>query len=237
MITEAIILAGGLGTRLREAVPDLPKCMAPILAKPFIGYLVDYLQQQGIKNYIFSLGYKSAIVKQYLQSQYGHLSITFNVENEPLGTGGAVKLACKYADEENVFVLNGDSYFNISLNRLALFHRSNKAHCSLSLKPMNDFERYGVVELNDDDSIKSFKEKKYYQHGLINGGVYALQKDIFLNDELPEKFSFEKDYLEKFTGTRSFFGISYDDYFIDIGIPADFERAQTELILNTTFNA
>src|ERR1700712_3237435 len=100
MIEEAIILAGGLGTRLREAVPDLPKCMAPILAKPFIGYLVEYLQQQGIQKFIFSLGYKSNIVEQYLRTQYGNLDIQFSVENEPLGTGGAIKLACTYATDK-----------------------------------------------------------------------------------------------------------------------------------------
>lgn len=232
MIKEAIILAGGLGTRLREAVPDLPKCMAPILAKPFIGYLIDYLHQQGILNFIFSLGYKSNIIKQYLQTQYGNLNLIFSVENEPLGTGGALKLACEHATEKTIAVLNGDTFFKIDLQKLAAFHDTYEAHCTLALKPMKRFDRYGVVALNKDCSINSFKEKQYYEEGLINGGVYALHAKRFLEKPLQDKFSFEKEYLEKFIGARKFYGVKQDEYFIDIGIPEDFERAQTELILN-----
>ena len=96
MAKEAIILAGGLGTRLREAVPDLPKCMAPILAKPFIGYLIDYLQAQGVDTFIFCLGYKHEVIQQYLNTQYGHLNIVYSIEDEPLGTGGAIRLASSH---------------------------------------------------------------------------------------------------------------------------------------------
>jgi D-glycero-alpha-D-manno-heptose 1-phosphate guanylyltransferase len=103
------------------------------------------------------------------------------------------------------------------------------AHCTLSLKPMQDFDRYGVVELNKDYSIRLFKEKQFYESGLINGGVYALHAEKFLQEELPQKFSFEKDYLEKFYNTRRMFGVVQDEYFIDIGIPEDYERAQKEL--------
>ncbi|MEO6001349.1 MAG: nucleotidyltransferase family protein [Chitinophagaceae bacterium] len=237
MIKEAIILAGGLGTRLREAVPDLPKCMAPVLAKPFIGYLIDYLLQQGIEKFIFSLGYKSNIIKQYLQTQYADYAITYSIEEEPIGTGGAVRLACKKASEKTVLVLNGDTFFKVDLQKLASFHDLCGAHCTLSLKPMRNFSRYGLVELNIDYSIKSFKENQYYEEGLINGGVYALHAEKFLQEELPDKFSFEKNYLEKFAGSRRFYGIIQDDYFIDIGIPEDFERAQTELIINISTNA
>lgn len=237
MIKEAIILAGGLGTRLREAVPDLPKCMAPVLAKPFIGYLTDYLHQQGIQKFIFSLGYKYKIVEQYLTTQYGGFNIRFSVEPSPLGTGGAVLLACKMVSDKNVLVVNGDSFFKADLAKLASFHDMCGADCTLSLKPMLDFNRYGVVELKGDYSISNFIEKQSFKKGLINGGLYALNAINFGNEDFPEAFSFEKDYLEKFLGLKRFYGVIQDRYFIDIGIPQDFERAQTELILNIDTNA
>ena len=228
-IKEAIILAGGLGTRLRSAVPDLPKCMAVVAGNPFLYYVVNHFINEGIEKFIFSLGYKHEVIEEYLSKQYAHISIKYTIEEEPLGTGGAIKLACKKATEKNVLVLNGDTAFNIKLHKLAPFHSASGADCTLSLKPMKNFDRYGVVELNEDDSIKNFQEKKYYENGLINGGVYALNVSTFINENLPEKFSFEKDYLEKMFLTRKMFGVIQDEYFIDIGIPEDYERAQTEL--------
>ncbi len=233
MIKEAIILAGGLGTRLREAVPDLPKCMAPVLAKPFIGYLIDYFHQQGIQKFIFSLGYKFNVVEQYLRTQYGNLNLAFCIEKEPLGTGGAIKLACEYVTEKSAIVLNGDTFFKVDLQKLTAFHDNCGAHCTIALKPMKRFSRYGVVSLKKDYAVSSFKEKQYYEEGLINGGVYALDAKKFSEERLPDKFSFEKEYLENHVGARKFYGVIQDEYFIDIGIPEDFERAQTELILNS----
>ncbi len=229
MIREAIILAGGLGTRLRSAVPDLPKCMASVAGKPFISFVIDYYKTQGIEKFIFSLGYKHEVIEQFLDEQYGDLSKQYVIEQEPLGTGGAILLACARATDKNVLILNGDTLFNIDLSVLASFHTSHHAHCTLSLKPMQQFDRYGVVELNGDQSVKNFKEKQYYETGLINGGVYALQVNTLLSESLPEKFSFEKDYLETFYAQRPMFGIIQDAYFIDIGIPADYEKANVEL--------
>jgi D-glycero-alpha-D-manno-heptose 1-phosphate guanylyltransferase len=234
---QAIVLAGGLGTRLRSVVPDLPKCMARVAGRPFLFYVINYLRSQGITNFIFSLGYKHEVIEEYLQAEFSRLTYTCVIEEEPLGTGGAVKLACKKSTEKNVLVLNGDTFFKINLQKLASFHDTCGADCTLSLKPFHNFTRYGVVELNKDYSIKNFREKLYYDEGLINGGVYALHSEIFLTDNLPDKFSFEKDYLEKFTGSRKFYGLIQDEYFIDIGIPEDFERAQTELTLNIPTNA
>lgn len=228
-IKEAIILAGGLGTRLRSAVPDLPKCMAPVNGKPFIAYVINHFQQQGIEKFIFSLGYKHELVVDYLNAAYPMLAMQYAIEQEPLGTGGAIQLACKKATEKTVLVLNGDTLFNIQLQKLVAFHHMCGAHCTLSLKPMKNFERYGVVELNKDYSIKSFKEKQFYKEGLINGGVYALHAEKFLDEKLPAVFSFEKDYLEKKFTERRMYGVVQDEYFIDIGIPEDFERANAEL--------
>lgn len=229
-IREAILLAGGLGTRLRDAVPDLPKCMAPVAGKPFIYYVIAHFQKQGIENFILSLGYKHEVIEQYISTEFGNDAFTFSVENEPLGTGGAIKIACTLSSEKTVLVLNGDTFFNIDLTKLASLHHICGADCTLSLKPMRNFQRYGVVQLKKDFSIESFREKKYYEEGLINGGAYALNIQNFLQENLPQKFSFETDYLEALYLQRRMFGVIQDEYFIDIGIPEDYERAQRELI-------
>ncbi len=234
MINEAIILAGGLGTRLRSVVPDQPKCMAPVKGKPFLFYVINYLEKNGIGKFIFSVGYMHEIIEEYLHKNYSSLNYKISFETEPLGTGGGIKLACEKTTQENILACNGDTLFKINLQELDNFHKAKNADCSLCLKPMKNFERYGVVELNENDSIQSFKEKKNYASGLINGGTYALNVDRFKKEDLPQKFSFEKDYLEKNTQSSmsrkaKLYGLIQNEYFIDIGIPEDYERAQSEL--------
>ncbi len=228
-ITEAIILAGGLGTRLRSAVPDLPKCMAPVNNKPFIAYVIDHLKEQGIEKFILALGYKSEMIVDFIDQQYPSLHFEFVIEEEPLGTGGAIRLACNKTKSENVVATNGDTLFKVNLDKLSALHLQLQSDCTLSLKPMQNFERYGVVELNDHQSISSFKEKQFYENGLINGGLYAIHVQSFLQKKLAEKFSFEKDYLEKYFTEGKMYGSVQDEYFIDIGIPEDYSRANKEL--------
>ncbi|HMH24191.1 MAG TPA: nucleotidyltransferase family protein [Puia sp.] len=267
-IKEAIVLAGGLGTRLRSVIPDLPKCMAPVAGKPFLAYLIDYFVRQGIEKFIFALGYKSEDFEDFLRSKLakadggggagavgsgvgaagagvdgaggsvGHAEgpcdaggphYELSVEKEPLGTGGAIRLACGKASRQNVLVLNGDTFFGIGLHELSAFHDRQQADCTLCLKPMKNFDRYGVVELGQDQRIRDFREKQFYETGLINGGVYALNVPRFMEKPMPEKFSFEKDWLEKFHASQRMCGLVQDEYFIDIGIPEDYERAQREL--------
>jgi len=229
MLKEVIILAGGLGTRLRSVVSDLPKCMAPVAGQPFLKHVIRYLLSQGIEKFIFSLGYKHEIIEEFLTSQFPTLHCEFSVEQEPLGTGGAIYLACKRAKDNDVFVVNGDTLFKADLKKAALFHIEHSADCTLLLKPMQGFERYGAVELDDDYAVSSFKEKQYFQTGDINAGIYTLNVEQFIDKDFPEKFSFEKDYLEKHYTERKIFGVIQDSYFIDIGIPADFQKAQEEL--------
>ncbi|HET6994105.1 MAG TPA: HAD-IIIA family hydrolase [Chitinophagaceae bacterium] len=226
---EAIILAGGLGTRLRDAVPGLPKCMAPVAGRPFLFYVINYLRSQGLERFVFSLGYKHEIIEQWLAQQFATLDYQCVIEEEPLGTGGAILLACSEVKGENVVVANGDTLFKLDISRLLSVHLEKDAACTLALKPMKDFDRYGVVELNENGAIKNFKEKQFYSSGLINGGIYALNVSKFQSENPPTKFSFEKDYLEKLFPTRKFFGVIDEGYFIDIGIPADYARAQVEL--------
>lgn len=233
MIKEAIILAGGLGTRLRSVVSDIPKCMAPVNGKPFLHYLITFLQKNGIEKIILSVGYLYEPIEQFLKTHYEDFDYKLSIESTPLGTGGGIKLACKLASEKNVLICNGDTLFDINVAELSEFHNLHQAECTLSLKPMQDSNRYGVVEIDKDGAITAFKEKGIHQSGLINGGVYALYVPGFLTMDLPEIFSFEKDYLEKnignSTGNSILSGIVQDKYFIDIGIPEDYQKAQEEL--------
>jgi D-glycero-alpha-D-manno-heptose 1-phosphate guanylyltransferase len=229
MITEAIILAGGLGTRLRSVIADVPKCMAPVNGTPFIAFVIDALQKQGVERFIFSLGYKSESIIDFVEAGYPNLDKVYAIENEPLGTGGAIREACKKVKGTNVLAVNGDTLFNANLKSLSHFHARQNADCTIALKPMINIERYGTVDINNRNMVIAFNEKRFCQNGLINGGIYVLNVNSFLKEDVPEVFSFEKGYLEKSFSVRAMFGMIQDEYFIDIGIPEDYERVQMEL--------
>ena len=226
---EAIILAGGLGTRLQGVIGAQPKCMAPVGGKPFLAYIFEYLERQKCTRAILSLGYKHKIVEQWLEEQDTLFEVDYVVESEPLGTGGGIQAAIEEAATDDVVVLNGDTMFLVDIKEQLSFHRSNKAATTLALKPMTNFDRYGIVHTGATGIITSFEEKRQQDSGLINGGVYVINREAFLAKELPEKYSFEKDYLERFTEEKNFYGFRSEGYFIDIGIPTDYERAQEEL--------
>jgi D-glycero-alpha-D-manno-heptose 1-phosphate guanylyltransferase len=228
-VQSAIILAGGLGTRLRDTVPDLPKCMAPVAGRPFLAFVIDALRMQGITHFVFSLGYKSEHIKTFLEEQYPTLLYAIVTETEPLGTGGAIKAAISEAKGEQVLVANGDTLFHINLKEMIQLHLQNKAGCTLALKSMEHIERYGLVYPDEKGKVIRFEEKQPVDQGLINGGIYLLDREEFLSREWPEKFSFEKEYLEKEVSNGKIFGSVQSGYFIDIGIPEDFLKAQTDL--------
>lgn len=225
---ECIILAGGLGTRLQSVIGEHPKCMALVNGRPFLHYVFDYLEQHGCTRAILSLGYKHEVVLSWLETQHRSFSIDHVIEHEPLGTGGGISLALTKAGEADVLALNGDTLFLADLNALMQFHKSKQSQTTLALKHMTAFERYGVVQIDANGCINSFEEKKYYDAGLINGGVFVINKKALEEKQLPVKYSFEKDYLEVFVSEKKFFGFSSDAYFIDIGIPADYEKAQRD---------
>jgi D-glycero-alpha-D-manno-heptose 1-phosphate guanylyltransferase len=231
-MTECIILAGGFGTRLQRVVNDRPKCLAPIGDKPFLEYLLSYLEQQGVKHVLLSLGYKHELVEEWLLRYQGSLHITTVVEMEPLGTGGGIKLALQQTTSASVFVVNGDTFFPVQLKELLRIHHNGKFKATLALKPLRDFNRYGSVEL-EGQCITAFHEKQFCADGLINGGVYVLQRNVL--DFLPEKFSFEQDFLEKEIYHNTIGGYVEGTYFIDIGVPEDYEKAQKELTIDNEF--
>ena len=223
---EAIILAGGLGTRLRNAIGDLPKCMAPVAGQPFLHYLFRYLAGQSISRVVCSLGYQSEAVIEWLGKEEAPFKIDWVAEETPLGTGGGIRLAMEQCTARDVFVLNGDTMFAIDIGRMRETHRQHRAEATLALKAMLNFDRYGTVHTDADSCIISFEEKAPKAEGAINGGIYLIRREAFLARPLPQKFSFEKDYLERYTGERLFFGRAHDAYFIDIGVPEDYEQAQ-----------
>ncbi|HEB9328850.1 TPA: nucleotidyltransferase family protein [Campylobacter coli] len=213
---QAIVLAGGLGTRLRSVVQDLPKPMAPINGKPFLVFVLEYLKKQGITEIILSVSYKYELIQEYFKDEFYGVKIHYNIEKELLGTGGAIKDALKFVKNE-AYVLNGDTLFSIDLKKLTL---SSSKIC-IALKQMQNFDRYGTVNIDNQGIVTSFEEKVFKKQGLINGGIYLLKKDIFDKFSLEEKFSFEEFLQKKYKSLKIQTQI-FNDYFIDIGIPKDY---------------
>jgi D-glycero-alpha-D-manno-heptose 1-phosphate guanylyltransferase len=232
LLKEAIILAGGFGTRLQAVVNDVPKPMAPINNEPFLNYIFDYLKNYNIEHVVLSTGYLSEKISEYYKTEYKGIKISYTKEVEPLGTGGGIRLALEKCFTDNVLVLNGDSFFDVDLNSYYKQHSLLKSNCSLALRKVNNAARYGTIKLEDTFIIKAFKEKDSAElPGLINGGVYILNRELFLNETLANKvFSIEKDFFEKRINQLKIFGFEYQGYFIDIGIPEDYKKAQDDFM-------
>ena len=221
---EVIILAGGIGSRLQSVVSDVPKCMADVAEKPFLFYLFEYLKSFCPQRVILSLGYKHEIVEEWVSGLDLPFEIVNKVEQSPLGTGGAIKYALSEISEETAIVINGDTFFDVDLTALQSFHLSRQGEATLALKVLKNFDRYGSVLTDKLGIITNFEEKKYCEAGQINGGVYVLSKNIL--DNFPEKFSMENDYFSEKVLENKLTGYVSDGYFIDIGIPEDYEKAQ-----------
>ncbi|ECV9672084.1 NTP transferase domain-containing protein [Campylobacter jejuni] len=215
---QAIILAGGLGTRLRSVVQDLPKPMAPINEKPFLAFVLEYLKKQGITEIILSVSYKYELIQEYFKDEFYGMKIHYNIEKELLGTGGAIKDTLKLVKKE-VYVLNGDTFFDIDLKKLVL----NGSKICIALKQIQNFDRYGTVNVDEQGIVTSFEEKVFKKQGLINGGIYLLKKDIFDEFGSEKKFSFEEFLQENYKPLKIQTQI-FNDYFIDIGVPEDYQN-------------
>ena len=227
---DVVILAGGLGTRLRSVVSEVPKCMAPVDGKPFLWYLLEQLRGYSIDRVVLSVGYWREVVQDWISAHDGDYPFEFRfaVEEEPLGTGGGIRLAASMVSGRDVVVLNGDTFFDVNLDLLVQARRESGLPVALALKPMLHFDRYGAVELGSDGVVSAFLEKRHCDSGLINGGVYALDPHASVFDGLPEKFSFEKSVLEPACAAGKLAGLVQDGFFIDIGVPEDYERACNE---------
>lgn len=230
MLKEAIILAGGFGTRLQSVISDVPKPMAPINNEPFLNYVFTYLKHYRIEHVVLSTGYLSEKIIDYYKDKFKGIKITYAKEETPLGTGGGIRFALEKCNTNDVLVLNGDSFFDVDINKHYKNHVFKQADCTLALRKVDNAARYGTIILGNLHSIKNFKEKdNIEQIGLINGGVYILNKNTYLkNTTANSSFSIEKDFYEKKITELEMFGFEYEGYFIDIGIPEDYKQAQLD---------
>lgn len=228
---KAIILAGGFGTRLQTVVPDLPKPMARIGDQPFLAYLLRYLKKQGITRVILSVHYLKEKIMDYFNDEFEGLQIDYVIEDQPLGTGGAMmhSLACISATEP-VFVLNGDTFVKLNYRAMAEQHQNQATRLTFALREVADCSRYGSV-LTDAEHVIGFKEKGVAGRGYINAGVYLMNSDLFHAYPLPKIFSFEQDFIQPYLPSLRPHYFMAKDYFIDIGIPEDYARANRELPL------
>jgi D-glycero-alpha-D-manno-heptose 1-phosphate guanylyltransferase len=223
---EVVILAGGKGTRLAEVVSDVAKPMAPVKGKPFLYYLFKWLKKYPVEKVILSTGYLSESIEDHFGRSFDGIPIEYVIEEKPLGTGGAIMFALPKTKGNNILIINGDTWFPIDLNKFYSFHTVNNHLFSIALKQMKNFSRYGRVECQADTILK-FNEKKFCSEGLINGGIYLINKQYIDSKQIPAPFSLETEILEKEAGTSHIKGLVFDDVFIDIGIPEDYRRAQT----------
>jgi len=230
VLNTAIILAGGMGTRLKTIISDLPKPMAPIMNVPFLTYQLNYLKYFGIKKVVFSVGYLSEKIIAHYNQSFENISIEYSIEKNPLGTGGGIRMAMSNLNEDLVLILNGDSFFDLDLEQFYNLHLEQKSDFSLALRYVNNSERYGNIEFNSSNQITSFIEKNQLnQSGYINAGVYILSKKLYLQNTKPNiNFSIEKDFFEKQLNQLIIKGFEFKNYFIDIGIPEDYLKAQDD---------
>jgi D-glycero-alpha-D-manno-heptose 1-phosphate guanylyltransferase len=226
---EAIVLAGGLGTRLRSRVADRPKPMAEVAGKPFAAWLLDYLAAQGVTAVIFSLGYRGEMITDYFGANYDGLAIRYVVEETPLGTGGAIRLALVASRRDPVWVVNGDTMLCLDYRAMwAAHHAGGGTPMTMALRRVPDAGRYGTVSVSGD-RVTGFAAGGTSGSGLINSGVYLLSPRLFDGHVLPTVFSLEREFLPLAAPQGRIGGFITDGWFIDIGVPEDYDRAQTEL--------
>lgn len=226
---KAIVLAGGLGTRLAHVTGKIPKPMAPVGSRPFLEYLLDYLIDQGFEAAVLAVSHKWDMILEHFGYVYRDMPLNYSVEDEPLGTGGAIRQALDVLPDNEVAVLNGDTLFRVDLEGLAATHRSGGAQLTMALKQVADSGRFGRVEVTPGGMISGFAEKSSPGPGWINGGVYMLTRSLFANFPMPKRFSFERDLVEPNIDRIRPRAFQSDAYFIDMGVPEDYERAQGEI--------
>lgn len=227
---QAILLAGGLGTRLRAVVSDRPKPMALIGDKPFMEYVVHELSLHGITNIIFAVGYKGSMVEEYFKDGSGFgVSVSYAYEEELLGTAGAIKNAGQYVTDDQFFVLNADTFYQMDYGRLAKVMEEGSLDMALVLREVPDISRYGAAVL-ENGRLTGFNEKSEEKRpGTINGGVYLMKRELL--SRIPAgKVSLEQEMIpEWMKAGAALGGIVNDGYFIDIGVPEDYYKFQSDV--------
>jgi len=222
---EAIVLAGGLGTRLRTVVADVPKPMAPVQGRPFVSFMLDRLVDAGFERAVFAVGYRHEALRAHFGADYRGLPLIYSVEAAPLGTGGAIRLALQHLEGEQVFVLNGDTYVELDFHAMRRAHESVAATLTIAVRHVDDASRYGALELADG-RVRGFAEKGRSGPGWINAGAYVLGQKLSELFPPHPAFSFENDVLARHVDSVRPAAFRVRGAFIDIGTPEDYGRAE-----------
>ncbi|MCI0684195.1 MAG: nucleotidyltransferase family protein [Gemmataceae bacterium] len=223
----ALILAGGLGTRLRDAVPQGQKVLAPVRQRPFLTRLLDQLSAAGVRRAILLTGHRAEDVRQAFGAQYGSLRLEYSRESSPLGTAGAVRQALNLVAKPTMLVLNGDSYCNVDLQAFFEFHRGRRADVSLAIVRVADAGRYGQVRFDAQDRITNFVEKTgTTAAGWISAGIYLIQRELLLGVPKGQAQSLEREWLPRWTASKTVAGFRCPGPFLDIGTPESYAAAQ-----------
>lgn len=224
---EAVVLAGGFGTRLKEVVPDLPKPMAPVAGRPFLEILLSMLARKGFTRVVLSLGFMSEKIISHFGDNYLGMELVYEVESQPLGTGGAIRAALTHCLADHAFIFNGDTYLDLEVDELECLWQGSH-NPVIVVREVPDTARYGRVDMNDG-RVTAFLEKGEAGLGLINAGCYVLPKHGLDDFPLGQAFSIETEFFIKYLQCIRFDGFVTQGRFIDIGVPDDYALAQIEL--------
>ncbi len=222
----ALILAGGLGTRLQSAVPDVPKALAPVEGRPFLAYLLDRLAAASLRRIILLTGYGAEQIETALGRSYGPLRLEYSREERPLGTGGAVRRALDRLDGRTLLLLNGDSFCEVDLARFFALHRRRRADLSMVVAKVADASRYGSVRRDVSNRITGYLEKTASAGpGWINAGMYLIERALLKEMPVDQPMSLERDWLPRWLACHRVIGFPTTGAFLDIGTPEAYASA------------
>lgn len=224
-----IILAGGFGTRLRAVVPELPKPLAPIAGRPFLWWLLRTLELQGVQDVYLSTGYKAELIQTVFGDHFGSIRLSYVVEDEPLGTGGAILKASREIEDDAFFVLNGDTLAVVDLAAMERAAHGSHSAVTLAVTHVEDASRYGTIGVDEGSRVVAFHAKGVPGPGFISAGVYLIERAALHSLSLPSKFSIEQDFFEQELQRLNIVAFPGVEAFIDIGVPDDYVLAQTKI--------
>ena len=222
---EAIVLVGGLGTRLRGVVSDLPKPLAPVAGRPFLAWVLDHLAETGMRRVILAAGYLADKVEQAIGGHWQGMTVSYSIEARALGTGGAVRQACAQLHGDTAHILNGDTFLRYRPGALASAVVSAGARIGIALAQVPDVARYGAVDC-EQGRVRAFREKGQSGAGYINAGCYFLTAAAIAALPAEESYSLETEVLTPMAAAGGLVGFAETSHFIDIGVPEDYQRAQ-----------
>lgn len=226
---QAIILAGGLGTRLRPMIRDIPKPMADIAGRPFLCWLLEYMQEQGVREATLCVHHRRDAIIGYFKDRFAGIRLSYCVEDQPLGTGGAIRRALTAMQPKGpVLVLNGDSLVDVDYTVMLALHQRNSRQITMATRWVSDCSRYSELTLSDD-TVTHYALLGENAPGLISAGFYVVSPRLFDGYELPQAFSLERDFLARYASALQPAAYRQTHYFIDIGVPSDYIRAQVEI--------